>query len=198
MQAKAQDQRVVGVFAIDTNLTITMWDEELARLTGIAAELASGRRLGPQALRLLIPQLSADFPVPMAIVMHMPMGYTDMYAQKLSEVSALNVREAREGDAMVPGVVLFAPAGKHMKFHRTDDGAVVTHLDVRPFDTLHRSGILWTSQIWSCSTWACRACTVWMSLPNCGSWMVPRASLLPLPIFKLQRAKWLKRRVHAG
>ncbi|HEU5131119.1 MAG TPA: response regulator, partial [Pyrinomonadaceae bacterium] len=53
---------------------------------------------GPQALKRLIPQLPADFPVPVVMVMHMPVGYTEMYAAKLNEQSGLEVREAAEGD----------------------------------------------------------------------------------------------------
>ncbi|MFL6254502.1 MAG: chemotaxis-specific protein-glutamate methyltransferase CheB [Pyrinomonadaceae bacterium] len=96
---------------------------------------------GPQALKQLIPQLPADFPVPVAMVMHMPVGYTEMYARKLDEHSPLDVREAREGDELRAGVVLLAPAGRHMSFLRTADGKVVAHLDARPFDTLHRPSV---------------------------------------------------------
>jgi two-component system chemotaxis response regulator CheB len=96
---------------------------------------------GPQALKQLIPQLPADFPVPLAIVMHMPVGYTEMYASKLNEHSPLDVREAREGDEMRAGVALLAPAGRHLSFRRKADGSVVTHLDARPFDTLHRPSV---------------------------------------------------------
>src|SRR5688572_21045346 len=52
---------------------------------------------GPQALRLLIPALPSDFPIPIAIVLHMPIGYTELYAKRLNEVAALNVVEARHG-----------------------------------------------------------------------------------------------------
>ena len=96
---------------------------------------------GPQALKHLIPQLPADFPVPVAIVMHMPVGYTEMYARKLNEVSPLQVRESAEGDPLRPGVVLLAQAGRHMTFRRLPDGSVVAHLDARPFDTLHRPSV---------------------------------------------------------
>ena len=96
---------------------------------------------GPQALKQLIPQLPADFPVPVAMVMHMPVGYTEMYAQKLDEISPLNVREAHEGDELRAGVVLLAPAGRHLSFQRRADGTVVAHLDARPFDTLHRPSV---------------------------------------------------------
>src|SRR5215813_5662121 len=37
---------------------------------------------GPQALREVIPRLPADLPVPLLIVLHMPIGYTELYAQK--------------------------------------------------------------------------------------------------------------------
>src|SRR3984957_16185903 len=65
---------------------------------------------GPQALRFLIPQLPKDFPVPLAIVLHMPVGYTELYARSLNEASQLEVVEAREGDAVRPGRALLAPA----------------------------------------------------------------------------------------
>lgn len=95
---------------------------------------------GPQALKYLVPRLPNDFPVPVAIVMHMPLGYTELYAKRLNEVSAVEVREAQEGLALQPGVVLIAPAGRHLTFHRTD-ASVVAHLDSRPFDTLHRPSV---------------------------------------------------------
>ncbi len=40
---------------------------------------------GPQALKQLIPSLPADFPVPVVVVMHMPVGYTEIYARRLNE-----------------------------------------------------------------------------------------------------------------
>lgn len=95
---------------------------------------------GPQALREFIPRLPADLPVPVAIVLHMPVGYTQLYAERLNGVSRLEVREAREGDTLVPGRVLLAQAGRHLRFARS--GSVVTaHLDTKPLDTLHRPSV---------------------------------------------------------
>jgi two-component system chemotaxis response regulator CheB len=95
---------------------------------------------GPQALRQMIPQLGVDFPVPVAIVLHMPVGYTAMYAQRLNELSPLNVSEARAGDPVVSGQVLVAPAGRHMTFRRTPTGVNV-HLDVRPTESSYRPSV---------------------------------------------------------
>lgn len=96
---------------------------------------------GPQALKLVIPALPANLPVPIAMVLHMPVGYTELYAQKLDEASRLHVVEAKEGDSVSPGVVLLAPAGRHLSFQRQLDGQVVAHLDVRPMDTPHRPAV---------------------------------------------------------
>lgn len=96
---------------------------------------------GPQALTRLIPRLPADFPVPMAIVLHMPVGYTTLFAARLNEISSLEVIEASEGDEMLPGRVLLAPAGRHLSFLRLHDHRVISHLDLRPLDTLHRPSV---------------------------------------------------------
>jgi two-component system, chemotaxis family, protein-glutamate methylesterase/glutaminase len=95
---------------------------------------------GPQALRLLVPRLARDFPVPLAIVLHMPVGYTEMYAQRLDGISTLHVSEAREGDPLRAGTVLVAPAGSHLTIVR--DGPLLrAHLDDRPRGTQHRPSV---------------------------------------------------------
>lgn len=96
---------------------------------------------GPQALKYLIPQLPADFPVPLVMVMHMPVGYTEMYAQRLDEISQLKVCEAHEGDIVKPGIVMLAQAGRHLTMRRQANGTIVAHLDARPFDTAHRPSV---------------------------------------------------------
>jgi two-component system, chemotaxis family, protein-glutamate methylesterase/glutaminase len=97
---------------------------------------------GPQGLKSVIPQLAANLPVPIAIVLHMPVGYTELYAKKLNELCALDVVEAKEGDVIVAGRVFLAPAGRHLTFRRAGpDAPVVAHLDVRPLDTPHRPAV---------------------------------------------------------
>jgi two-component system chemotaxis response regulator CheB len=96
---------------------------------------------GPQALKRLIPQLPAEFPVPVVMVMHMPVGYTEMYAAKLNDLSQLEVKEAAEEDEVKAGRVFLAPAGRHLSLKRELNGKIVTHLDARPFNTLHKPAV---------------------------------------------------------
>jgi two-component system chemotaxis response regulator CheB len=96
---------------------------------------------GPQGLKAVIPRLPPDFPVPVAIVLHMPVGYTAAYAKRLDEVSSLRVTEACEGEEVRPGVVFLAQAGRHLTFVRDSAGVVRTRLDVSPLDTPHKPAV---------------------------------------------------------
>ena len=42
---------------------------------------------------------------------------------------------------MRPGRVFLAPAGRHLKFLRVGNGQVITHIDAKPFDSLHRPSV---------------------------------------------------------
>jgi two-component system, chemotaxis family, protein-glutamate methylesterase/glutaminase len=96
---------------------------------------------GPQALRHILPEFPANFPVPIGMVLHMPVGYTALFAEKLNEISALEVREASDGDSVQPGVALLAPAGRHMQFRRSPQGTVVVQMTMQPLDRNHRPSV---------------------------------------------------------
>lgn len=117
----------------------------------VAAPLPAARRMdvvvigistgGPQALRQVLPLLPADCPVPVVVVLHMPVGYTELYAQKLDEICAVKVLEARDGMALEPGTVWIAPAGQHLSLRRDPDAHVRADLSSDPRDTPHRPSV---------------------------------------------------------
>jgi len=69
---------------------------------------------GTVALGLVLSRLPADSP-PIAIVQHMPPGFTASFADRLDHICAPHIQEARDGDALVAGQVLIAPGGLHME-----------------------------------------------------------------------------------
>jgi two-component system chemotaxis response regulator CheB len=71
---------------------------------------------GPAAIQTILERLPADFPVPVAIVQHMPPGFTRPFAARLDLHSRLCVSEAEHGVRLVPGQVVIAPAGRHLSF----------------------------------------------------------------------------------
>ena len=64
---------------------------------------------GTEATVAVMKQLPADTP-PMVIVQHMPIGFTQMYAERLNRLCAMEVREAQSGDELHRGLALVAPA----------------------------------------------------------------------------------------
>jgi two-component system, chemotaxis family, protein-glutamate methylesterase/glutaminase len=80
---------------------------------------------GPQALEFLLAQLPPDFPGTIVVVQHMPEGFTDMFARRLDELSALRVKEAQSGDALQAGRVLVCPGSRHIKVKHLTMGDVV-------------------------------------------------------------------------
>jgi two-component system, chemotaxis family, protein-glutamate methylesterase/glutaminase len=87
---------------------------------------------GPQALEFLLAQLPPDFPGTIAIVQHMPEGFTEMFARRLDEICALRVKEAQSGDLLQAGRVLICPGSRHMRVKRMTMGdVVVLNDDVR-------------------------------------------------------------------
>src|ERR1043166_408587 len=95
---------------------------------------------GPQALRAFLPRIPENFPVPVLVVLHMPVGFTALFAEKLNDICALNVKEAADGDPVLPGHALIAQAGRHLIVSRTSEG-VVAHLTRQPAELLHRPSV---------------------------------------------------------
>jgi two-component system chemotaxis response regulator CheB len=83
---------------------------------------------GPKALQEILSRLPGDFPVPIVIAQHMPPNFTGPFAERLDQMSKIKVREARDGDALKPGLVLLSPGYGNMKVVRT--GAIETNVRV--------------------------------------------------------------------
>jgi two-component system chemotaxis response regulator CheB len=80
---------------------------------------------GPVALSHIIPRMPADFPVPILIVQHMPVGFTRPLADRLNAQSALDVHEAQAGMVLRPGLVVVARAGQQLGLQRGQAGVEV-------------------------------------------------------------------------
>ena len=77
---------------------------------------------GPNALSAMIPLLPADLKAPVLIVQHMPPLFTKSLANSLNNKSALEVKEAQNGDTIEAGKIFIAPGGKQMKIVAGPDG----------------------------------------------------------------------------
>ena len=78
---------------------------------------------GVQALTCVLSALPANAPGAL-VVQHMPALFTRSFAERLNKECAVQVKEARDGDRVLPGTVLLAPGGYHMLLRRS--GAIYT------------------------------------------------------------------------
>lgn len=87
---------------------------------------------GPKALQSVIPKLPGNLKAPVVVVQHMPAGFTASLAQRLDSMSALSVKEAAEGDMLLPGNVYIAMGGKHLNILYASSGKYTIHYSDEP------------------------------------------------------------------
>lgn len=89
---------------------------------------------GTEAIKDVLKKIPANSP-PIVMVQHMPMNFTKAFAERLNQICEIDVREAKNGDQVLPGTALLAPGNKHMELRRNGanyfveikDGPLVFH-----------------------------------------------------------------------
>jgi len=100
----------------------------------IAIGISTG---GPDALRVVFANLDPDLKVPIVVVQHMPVGFTNEFAKSLDRICPLTVKEAEDGDIIMPGRILIAQGNKHLEVDKKGTGAVA-RLSETPLVSGHR------------------------------------------------------------
>ena len=94
---------------------------------------------GTEALKDLLEVLPASVP-PIVITQHMPERFTKTFANRLNDVCQFSVKEAEEGDSVIPGQALLAPGNFHMELRRSGARYHVT-LNQGPPVNRHRPSV---------------------------------------------------------
>jgi two-component system chemotaxis response regulator CheB len=95
---------------------------------------------GTEALREVFSQLPGDLPG-ICIVQHIPGSFSAAFAERLNSVSAVEVREARDGDVLRRGLALVAPGDFHMLLHKRGEDGFVVQVKQGPKVMHHRPSI---------------------------------------------------------
>jgi len=116
-QARSPKQRI--------DSTLVTWPPSGPRVLVVAVSTG-----GPAALGRLLPMLPADTGFATIIIQHMPEGFTGRLAERLDALSAIQVREAKDGDRPRQARALIAPGDRHLGiddagFIRLEDGPEV-------------------------------------------------------------------------
>lgn len=94
---------------------------------------------GTEAIRAVLEPLPANSPA-ILIAQHMPGGFTRSFAERLDRLCQLTVKEASDGERVLPGHVYIAPGGVHLKLVRSGAN-YVARLDESPPVNRHRPSV---------------------------------------------------------
>ncbi len=94
---------------------------------------------GTEALREMLEVLPPNTP-PILMTQHMPERFTKTFADRLNELCQIGVKEAEEGDSVLPGQALLAPGNYHMELRRSGARYYVT-LNQEPPVNRHRPAV---------------------------------------------------------
>ena len=81
------------------------FEDILSKIIAIGASTG-----GAEAIETIVKKLPSAFP-PIVISQHMPAKFTYTFANRLDNISRLSVKEARDGDVLLPGIVYISPGG---------------------------------------------------------------------------------------
>lgn len=80
---------------------------------------------GPVAIQEVLGRIPGNFPHGIVVAIHMPKAFTGPYAERLNTKCSLQVKEAKAGDIVQPGVVLVTPGGVHTALVRQGSSIAV-------------------------------------------------------------------------
>lgn len=86
---------------------------------------------GTEATKEVLTSLPADFPAVM-ITQHMPPGFTRSYAARLDGLCRIRVKEATDGERVLPGHAYIAPGGLHLSVERSGANYIARVQDGEP------------------------------------------------------------------
>jgi two-component system chemotaxis response regulator CheB len=94
---------------------------------------------GTEAIREFLAEMPPDAPG-IVIVQHMPEKFTKIFADRCNGLGAMRVKEAEDGDPVLPGHALIAPGNHHMRLRRSRVGYAVS-VDQSPPINRHRPSV---------------------------------------------------------
>ncbi len=111
---------------------------------------------GPSALQVILSGLPKNFPLGIVAVQHISAGFTDALVDRLNNYCELQVKVAGDIEAVMPGMVLFAGAGKHLKV-KDFNGNLVAYYSEEPAgaSTIPSIDVLFKSVAQNCQDTGC-------------------------------------------
>lgn len=121
---------------IPENANTVKWDKAKKKMVLIGTSTG-----GPRALQEVITKLPKNMKAPVLVVQHMPAGFTKSLAQRLNQLSEIEVKEAEDGDLLQDGHAYIAPGGFHMRIQKRVSAYYIVLDDKEPPRAGHRPAV---------------------------------------------------------
>jgi len=96
---------------------------------------------GPKALYTVLPKFPPDLEVPILVVQHMPPNFTKSLAERLDAASSIRVKEAEQGEEILPGYAYIAPGDFHLHVINNSRNRLAISLSTDPPRRGHRPSV---------------------------------------------------------
>ncbi len=118
-QKKLDNKEILKTNKVDIEVSAKVLKKK--KLTEYDIVLIGSSTGGPRVLNKIIRMLPENFPLPVAIVQHMPEYFTSTLADRLSQICKLEVTEAKDDYILEPGKIVVAKGNKHLLFKKLED-----------------------------------------------------------------------------
>ena len=88
---------------------------------------------GPMAIQEVLTHIPTNLKHGIVIAIHMPKAFTGPFAERINKKCPLPVKEASDGDLLLPGRVLIAPGGRHITLQRKAGGIAVQTMPIESY-----------------------------------------------------------------
>jgi len=96
---------------------------------------------GPRALQHVLSKLPGSLGASFLVAVHMPRAFTGAFAERLNDLCDLTVKEAENGEKVIPGQILLSPGGSQTRIKRKGLMDFFVHIDDEPKSALYRPSV---------------------------------------------------------
>ncbi len=96
---------------------------------------------GPTALQIVLSKLPKDFPVPVIVSQHMPVGFTLSLASRLDSLSEVKIKQVEHGEVLRAGTVYIGEAGKQFQVKKDRNELIAVITTETPIPTLYKPSV---------------------------------------------------------
>ena len=133
---KPQEKLTISLENLSGQNTAHSWPRRNIEIVAIGTSTG-----GPTALQIVLSKLPKDFPVPVIVAQHMPVGFTTPLAARLDSLCQIRVKQAEQGEILRAGTAYIGESGKQFQVKKDRNELVAVISTDTPIATLYKPSV---------------------------------------------------------